>query len=95
MEIRSYVCYDMGSNMKTTIEIPDALLTAARRAAAHDGVTLRALMIEGLHKALAARRRDEKFRLRDASFAGEGLQPGLGDGAWDRLRDLAYEGRGA
>lgn len=85
----------MGSNMKTTVEIPDALLTAARRAAAREGLTLRALLIEGLHKALASRKRGEPFRLRDASFAGEGLQPGLGDGAWDRLRDLAYEGRGA
>jgi hypothetical protein len=82
-------------HMKTTVEIPDALLNAARRAAARDGVTVRALLIEGLHRVLESRKRDTAFQLRDASFKGEGLQPEVAEGSWERMRDLAYEGRGA
>ena len=85
----------MHGYMKTTVEIPDALLNAAKRAASRDGVTVRALLIEGLHRVLESRKRDAAFHLRDASFAGEGLQPEVADGSWERLRDLAYEGRGA
>jgi hypothetical protein len=81
--------------MKTTVEIPDALLSAARRAAARDGVTVRALVIEGLHRVLDSRKNGARFALRDVSFAGEGLHPDVADGSWARLRDLAYEGRGA
>lgn len=80
--------------MKTTVEIPDALLDAARRAAARDGVTVRALMIEGLHRVLGSRKRDAAFHLRNASFKGQGLQPDVAEGSWERMRDLAYEGRG-
>ena len=85
----------MYGHMKTTVEIPDALLNAARRAAARDGVTVRALLIEGLHRVLESRKRDTAFHLRDASFKGEGLQPELAEGSWERMRDLADEGRGA
>ena len=46
------------SHMKTTVEIPDALLKAARRAAKRDGVTIQALLIEGLQCVLESRRRD-------------------------------------
>jgi hypothetical protein len=81
--------------MKTTVEIPDALLNAARRAASRDGVTVRALLIEGLHRVLESRKRDAAFHLRDASFKGEGLQADVAEGSWERIRDLAYEGRGA
>ena len=81
--------------MKTTVEIPDALLNAARRTASRDGVTVRALLIEGLHRVLESRKREAAFQLRDASFKGEGLQPDVAEGSWERMRDLAYEGRGA
>jgi hypothetical protein len=80
--------------MKTTVEIPDALLNAARRVASRDGITVRALLIEGLHRVLESRKRDTAFKLRDASFKGEGLQPDVAEGSWERMRDLAYEGRG-
>ena len=54
------------------VEIPEALLNAARRAAARDGVTVRALLIEGLHRVLESRKRDTAFQLRDASFKARG-----------------------
>lgn len=81
--------------MKTTIEISDALLQEARKVAAREGVTLRALVERGLHRVIGETRQGAAFKLRRASFKGKGLQPHLRGEAWDRLRDLAYEGRGA
>ena len=81
--------------MKTTIELADALLEEARRVARREGTTLRALVEQGLRQAIAQRqRRTAPFRLRDASFGRGGLRPELEGASWDRLRELAYEGRG-
>jgi hypothetical protein len=80
--------------MKTTVEIPDALLEEARKLAAREGTTLRALMEQGLRRVVAERRRAAAFRLRKASFKGDGLQPAVAGAPWERVRDLAYEGRG-
>jgi hypothetical protein len=81
--------------MKTTVEIPDSLLREAREVAAREGVTLRTLVERGLHRVLAEAKRDTPFRLRRASFKGEGLRAELDGTSWDRLRDLAYQDRGA
>jgi hypothetical protein len=81
-------------NMKTTVEISDPLLREIRKLAAREGVTLRMLMERGLYRVLAETERGAPFKLRRASFRGEGRQAGLGDASWDRMRDLAYEGRG-
>lgn len=81
--------------MKTTVEISDALLEDAKKAARRDGTTLRALIEQGLRAVLRGRRRRGRFRLRDASVRGKGLQPGVEEGSWEPLRDLSYEGRGA
>ena len=82
--------------MKTTIDIPDSLLAEARKAAHREGTTLKALMEAGLRRVLAERgRMAAPFRLRDASFRGEGLQPGVATGSWEAIRDAIYEGRGA
>ena len=80
--------------MKTTVEIPDALLAEARQLAASQHTTVRALIEQGLHRILAERNGRAAHRLRQASFAGEGLQRHVREGAWERLRELAYEGRG-
>ena len=86
----------MGAHMKTTIEIADALLTDAKRVAAREGVTVRALVEQGLRRVLQERRRGATgFKLRRASFKGRGLQPGVDGASFDRLRELAYEGHGA
>jgi len=81
--------------MKTTIDMPDALLEEAKRVASNEGTTLRALIEEGLRRALAERKQHRKFRLRRASFKGRRLQPGVAEGSWERIRDPIYEGRGA
>jgi Arc/MetJ family transcription regulator len=85
----------MVAHMKTTIDIADALLAEAKRIAAEQRTTLRELVEQGLRGVIEHRRQRVGFTLRDASFAGNGLRPEVADGSWQRLRDLAYEGRGA
>lgn len=84
----------MGTHMKTTIEISDALMEQARRLAAREHTTLRALVEQGLRKVIVEKKRPAGFRLRRASFGGQGLQPQAQGADWARIRDLAYEGRG-
>lgn len=86
----------MGGNMKTTIDIAEPVLRAARRKAAKDGTTLKQLTEAGLRLVLAQDEGSPRvFRLRDASFGGKGLQPGVTPGRWESLREAIYEGRGA
>lgn len=85
----------MASHMKTTIEISDALFRAARKAAAREGTTLRALVEEGLRRVLEARSGGSPFKLHTVTFGGDGLAAEAGDGTWERIRALAYEDRGA
>lgn len=81
---------------KTTLEIPDLLLRDARKLAVRDGTTLRALVEQGLRTVVSDRkRRGQPFRLRNASFGGQGLNPDVAEAGWDRIRDLSYEGRGS
>jgi putative antitoxin of VapBC-like toxin-antitoxin system len=62
--------------MKTTVEISDALLTAARKLAAKNGTTVRALIEEGLRRVVQARGA-KPFKLRDGSWGSGGLRPEL------------------
>jgi hypothetical protein len=70
------------------IEIEQSLLRAARELAKHEGVTIREIVER------AESRRGPSFKLRRASFKGNGLQPALREGAWEDLRDLSYGNRG-
>ncbi len=80
--------------MKTTIEIPYSLLEEARKLASQEGTTVRALVETGLRRVLAERKKRGTFKLRNASFKGNGLQPGVADASWERIREIAYVGRG-
>ena len=80
--------------MKTTLDISDPLLKEARKVAVRQRTTLRALVEQGLRQVVSEHTRRRRFRLRNASFKGRGLREELGDAGWDRVRDLAYEGRG-
>lgn len=79
--------------MKTTVEISDPLLAQARKVAARRGTTVRALIEEGLRRVVAQDRAPGRFKLRDASYGSGGLRPEA-QGGWERIRDLAYDGRG-
>lgn len=84
----------MVSHMKTTVQIPDPLFTAAKEIARRDRTTLAALVEEGLRKVVGERERHVKpFRLEDASVDGKGINPEY-VGSWDAVRDAIYRGRG-
>ena len=73
----------------------DSLLEDARRTAARERTTVKALIIEGLRRLLGERRDSAPFHLRKATFRGQGLQPHMADASWEQIRDASYQGRGA
>lgn len=79
---------DMGTHMKTTIDLSDALFLSAKAYAQKRKVTLRALVEEGLRKVL----RDATlvdapgFKLKDLSVRGSTL-PTMGPREWLQLED--------
>ena len=82
--------------MKTTIDLSDAALEEAKRVAAREGTSLKALIEEGLRRVLAERRaRRSEFRLRRATFKGKGLSPEFTGQSWPAVRDAIYRERGA
>lgn len=81
--------------MKTTRELPNTLLDKARKLSAHERVTLRTLIERRLRYVLAERSDAAPFKLRRASFKGEGLRAEFRDASWDKPRDAVYEDRGA
>ena len=84
----------MGTHMKTTVEISDALLGEARKLAAREGTSVKTLIEQGLRQVVTERKRARPFRLRKAAFKGQGLSEEARKLGWGRLRELSYEGRG-
>jgi hypothetical protein len=75
--------------MKTTVEITDSLLAAARQLASSRSTTLRQIIEEGLRKVIESSA-EQHFQLRDGSFGSVGLRRKM---TWDEIRDEIYEGR--
>ncbi len=84
----------MGSDMKTTIDISDALFAQASKIAAEEGVTLGELVEEALHRVIQGRRWHEGFALRDAAYGAGGLADEARGLSWPELLDLSYQGPG-
>ena len=80
--------------MRTTVDISDTLHEEARKVAAAEKTTMRALIEEGLRKTIDERKRRGKFTLRQVTFAGNGLHEDAAGASWNRIREMAYEGRG-
>ncbi|MFC1834206.1 DUF2191 domain-containing protein [Thermodesulfobacteriota bacterium] len=80
--------------MKTTVDIPDSLMLEVLELASREGTTIKGIVEEALRKILADRKNPSPFRLRKASFKGNGLQPGTKGASWKRIEEMAYEGRG-
>ena len=77
--------------MKVTIEISDPLLKRTRRLAAREGVTLNALVEQGLTRVINAMEKPAAFKLRRAAFEGNGLQAEFRDALWEAISEAAYE----
>ena len=92
--LRIAVFSDMVTHMKTTINITDSLLEEAKELIRQEKSTLRALVEEGLHCVISARKERKKFTLRKASFRGNGLQSEFEGESWQKIRSAAYEEHG-
>ena len=79
--------------MKTTIELSDGLLRAAKQAAAERKTTLRAVIELALRQHLEDRA-PTRPHLRRHTFRGRGLRAGLSEGDWAAIRERPYERRG-
>ncbi len=81
--------------MKTTVELSDHLALEAKRYAARHGMTLRAVIENGIRSTLRGEGEAlQRFTLRDASVDGAGLQAEFRDESWSRMREAAYGRRG-
>ncbi len=81
-------------DMRTTIDLLDALFAKAKNLVRARGTTLRALTIEGLQSVLDRAERKKPFRLRGTSHGKGGLVEELAATDWDEIRDISYQGRG-
>ena len=83
----------MGLQMKITFEITDGLARKAKARAAMENVTFRSLIERGLRLVLSADSQRNRFKLRDASVGGRGLQPAYRGADWPRIREAIYKDR--
>ncbi|HVZ47268.1 MAG TPA: hypothetical protein VG916_00665 [Gemmatimonadaceae bacterium] len=76
--------------MKTTLDLPDALLERAKRHAQRLGRPLRAVVEEGLRRVLQDDARHEPYRLPDRATGRAGVANPLESLSWQDLRDEIY-----
>ena len=72
--------------MKTTVELPDELLVAAKKLAAEERTTLRALIARGLRHVLDSPPSHESGRVEWVTSEG-GLPPGLDLSSRERMHE--------
>ena len=78
--------------MKTTVDLPDALLEAAKERARRDGTTLRALLTDGLRRVVGEDAASQGYRYEAVLSDGSGeIRPGVDLGDWAAIRSLIYD----
>lgn len=80
----------MVRQMKTTINIGADLLEKAKSLARRENKTLSEIVEEAIRRQLSIRISAPAFRLKRHPFKGKGLQPGVTEGEWSKIRDLIY-----
>lgn len=73
--------------MKTTVELPDALLREAKAYAARQGVPMREVFERGL-RAVLDEAPKEPFKLKTVTTKGEGM---VSDYSWQEVLDMVYD----
>ena len=77
--------------MKTTIDVHDELLARAKRHARENGVSLRAVVEEGLRLVLSTIRTAEPYRLPDLSVGDPNDKDPLEAYTWQDLSEMIHE----
>jgi hypothetical protein len=80
----------MVTHMKTTIEIDDRLLEQMKARARQRGITLRRLLEEFARDGLSRPVQRRRFVLKDLSFRGDGLKPGIDLANREQMRAILY-----
>jgi Arc/MetJ family transcription regulator len=81
--------------MKTTIEIQDDLMKAAKALARKHGTTLKSIVERGIRTTLKEEQQSSLYELADKSVKGNGLQADFRQATWTDLRDAAYKEHGS
>jgi hypothetical protein len=76
--------------VKTTIDIADDLLKRSKRLAKREGLTLRAVLEEGLRLVLKERRTPGSRAFRFPTFGKDGLNAEFRDADWEKIRTTIY-----
>ncbi len=84
----------MPLHMRTTVDLPEALLQRAKQIAEARSVPVQVLIEEGLRDVIERYSPPQTFELEDCSFGVGGLVDDLEPGDWPAIRERAYEGRG-
>lgn len=77
-------------NMKTTVDVHDDLLARAKRHALRTGVSLRAVVEEGLRLALAAQESGAGYRLPDLGVGDPNARDPLEAYTWQDLSEIIH-----
>jgi len=79
--------------MKTTVELPDHLLSTLHAMAARERTTFRALLVAAVQQFLGSRsgRGGPRFRLRDCAVSGKGLASEFRDGGWRAISEAIHD----
>jgi hypothetical protein len=80
--------------MKTTIDIAEPVLRAAKEVAARRSTTLRELIEGQLRQVIEEDARRGSFTLEELPVRGGGLLPEFESRDWARIRDEIYRGQG-
>ncbi len=82
----------MGTHMKTTVEIADPLFAEAKAEAQRRGVTVRALIEDGLRRVIAEPT-TTRYTLPDLSYGTGGPTEAWLGATWEEKLEVIYEGR--
>ncbi len=82
----------MGAHMKTTVEIADPLLAEAKAEARRRGITVRALIEDGLRRVIADPL-PASYVLADCSYGTGGPTNAWLGATWEEKLEVIYEGR--
>jgi hypothetical protein len=79
--------------VKTTVDISDALLEQAKAHARRNGLSLRAVIEDGLRRVLMSEGSAEAYVLPDCSVGEAGASNPLEHLSWQDLREAIYGGQ--
>lgn len=81
--------------MKTTVELNDVLISQLKQTARDTNTTMKKLMEAAIILYLEQQNKSTAdYKFINNSFKGNGVCEGIEEGAWEKIRQDIYEGRG-